>query len=1255
MTKKKPSPQNRIWEKERRDRLNQTFDGLSKLLPDYEPATQLSKIEILQRAIEYVEKLQNKIKASLEERDALLKKHVDELEERLQALIARNEDLAALLKKANINVPPCKHGSTGGKDNSEDKPGDATENVKTVGKPNKKASPKKKIKEKEIEQLPELTVPSTNSVIEHQATSSAEECALPTAVVVASCSPETGSVSAASCAVGTRITDCNKESTAATMVTRSISIPSTCFVMANNQIVGTLKQTSGVNVTPALLSTPIMATGVLISNNGSVLQMPLVPPQSSLLIVSNEDVRSKICLKKKTDSAKSQSRTKNAQKAKFSIKSIDVISGRIINGKIPIPPLKRTSRTLVKAKKEARKKRRKRKIADPKENDESTAKKRKVDESELLKQSKTEMTDCTPQKTTEELQQKNSASQAVDEVQTTEITTTETVMDDQANSLDMNLDQTDLSSDLFANLQVPDAESGENQGSLSPTAAYLMNFPLVATGGGKIAGSQAYTSGEAEIPDVETDKKVTSLQTNDNNLLLDNFSSYFSSSVYGGMESVGPVVSESVTTSTATSTSFSTIYQSIDSMLDHKTSRTKNTSDCRFNTTPFTFTLTPSSTTATTQASFDYRHCSTSSYYYPTSVTTAKPIDEYGLLKPPIVSEFTFSLTSTTPSAPKTVQSQYTNSTIYSSTMTTPSYSTYGYQSKNTNKAASYTANYIPETSKSDTKTPKKYDFLETEKPATSFTFCLTSTTKTLPKYTQSSVATPSVACAIQSAITTISSYSKVEDCLYKTAKPTTHGHQPYKTPSKQKLVHSYPIVSSSHTTYQSQSSSYQQSKYDVNWMASQDPKPTPSQDYSQLLPVLDFNSTPSHSYQTTNIDLSRKSDIFFAHPTGEENLVTWSPNKLTNILNDTTSSYYPPTTVSLPNLNGDLALNSITSNCQQPATAKSSAQNRKVNDSSSTFLSVQQLVDQPRKNSNKNYFSCNSYPPNQKPLQNNYSAEALIAAPSNNSTKKDKYSNDQAYNSYNAYVTDTNSATGLSFNFDYSSDYNKNYNYNCQQNYMTSFMDNSYGLPTLPAVTTSSAGTNYSSYGYSSEKKQQSNSYYQNSSYQVASSSDIPYYVPSSEKRAASSKSKKYPKQPPTSSSDYSSHPATSNPSYFPAILPPPPPSLADDTLCYNNFNFNPSVTAKSAATSCYSQPYHNAAVPNYSFGTGATGSAAAQSYPTQAGASNTASVGSSLTNFNLSTICPEINEKSTRASGPPSVAVGTAVRQAITGGSGW
>ncbi|XP_058461008.1 mucin-5AC-like [Malaya genurostris] len=1249
MTKKKPSPQNRIWEKERRDRLNQTFDGLSKLLPDYEPATQLSKIEILQRTIEYVEKLQNKIKAFLEERDVFLKKHVDELEERLQALIARNEDLAALLKKANITVPPCKHGSTGIKDGSQDTSIDVPEIAKKSSKPNKKTSPKKKDKEKKIDQQSEPIVPPINSVIEQQATIS-DGTSASTTDAVTSGSPETSDSSVTSSVLDTRKHDSNNEAKIATTVTMSTCIPSTCFVMANNQIVGTLKQTNGVNVTPTLLSTPIMATGVLISNNGSVLQMPLVPPQSSLLIVSNEDVRFKICLKKKSDSAKSQSKAKHLQNSKFSIKSIDVIPGRIINGKIPIPPLKRACRTLVKLRKEPRKKRRKRKITDTKEREELNDKKMKLESGTQTKEEK--VANCTQQEVTEESQPiVTSISENVRLQTAAQLTASETTIEEGANSLDMNLDQTDLSNDLFANLQVPDADSGENQGSLSPTAAYLMNFPLVASGG-KIAGNQTFAPGDGEISDVvENDKKVTPLQTNDNNLLLDNFSSYFSSSVYGGLDGVVPVVSEPVTTAAVTSTNFSTIYQSIDSMLEHKTSCTKNTSDCRYNATSFTFTLTPTSSTVTTQSSFDYRHSSTSNYYYPTTVTTTKPIDEYGLLKPAIVSEFTFSLTSTTSSAPKTMQSQYTNSSIHSSTMTTPSYSTYDYQSKIANKAASYTANYIPETPKPDMKTPKKYDFLEAEKPATSFTFSLTSTTKTLPKYTQSSIATPSTACVMQNAVTSISSsYSKVEDCLYKIAKSTTH---PYKNPPKQKLLQTYPTATSSHITYQSQPSSCQQSKYDVNWMASQDPKPNTNQECAQLLPGLDINPTSSHSFQTANIDLSRKSDIFFAHPsTGEENLVAWSPNKLTNILNDTTSSYYPPTTVSLPNLNGDLALNSIINNCPPVTTTKFSGQTRKVNDTGSSFLSVQQLVDQPRKSTNKNYFNCTSYPNNQKPLQNNYSAEALIAAPSNSASKKDKLLHETSYNSYGTYNADTNATTGLSFNFDYSTDYNKNYNYNCQQNYMTSFMDNSYGLPTLPAVATSStSSTNYSSYGYSSEKKQTS-SYYQTSSYQVAPSAEIPYYVPSSEKRATSSKSKKYSKQPQTNT-DHSSHPTTTTTSsYFPAGIlppPPPPPNLQDDTHCYNNFNFNPSVTAKSA--SCYTQPYQNAAVPNYSFGSG-TGP-----YPMHAGGNNTVTAGSSLTNFNLSTICPEINEKSAEnnTGGLQPAAIGTTVRQAITGGSGW
>lgn len=57
------SSRNKAWEKDRRDRLNQTFDDLAKLLPKHDPKARLSKIEILQKAIVLIEDLDRKLKA----------------------------------------------------------------------------------------------------------------------------------------------------------------------------------------------------------------------------------------------------------------------------------------------------------------------------------------------------------------------------------------------------------------------------------------------------------------------------------------------------------------------------------------------------------------------------------------------------------------------------------------------------------------------------------------------------------------------------------------------------------------------------------------------------------------------------------------------------------------------------------------------------------------------------------------------------------------------------------------------------------------------------------------------------------------------------------------------------------------------------------------------------------------------------------------------------------------------------------------
>lgn len=57
------SRRNKAWEKDRRDRLNQTFNDLAKLLPDHDPKSPFSKIEILQKSVALIDELNRKLKA----------------------------------------------------------------------------------------------------------------------------------------------------------------------------------------------------------------------------------------------------------------------------------------------------------------------------------------------------------------------------------------------------------------------------------------------------------------------------------------------------------------------------------------------------------------------------------------------------------------------------------------------------------------------------------------------------------------------------------------------------------------------------------------------------------------------------------------------------------------------------------------------------------------------------------------------------------------------------------------------------------------------------------------------------------------------------------------------------------------------------------------------------------------------------------------------------------------------------------------
>jgi hypothetical protein len=65
------SSKSRVWERDRRERLNLFFKNLSSLLPNYDPTATLSKAEILQKATNYIRELQqensNLLHGSLDE------------------------------------------------------------------------------------------------------------------------------------------------------------------------------------------------------------------------------------------------------------------------------------------------------------------------------------------------------------------------------------------------------------------------------------------------------------------------------------------------------------------------------------------------------------------------------------------------------------------------------------------------------------------------------------------------------------------------------------------------------------------------------------------------------------------------------------------------------------------------------------------------------------------------------------------------------------------------------------------------------------------------------------------------------------------------------------------------------------------------------------------------------------------------------------------------------------------------------------
>lgn len=470
--------------------------------------------------------------------------------------------------------------------------------------------------------------------------------------------------------------------------------------------------------------------------------------------------------------------------------------------------------------------------------------------------------------------------------------------------------------------------------------------------------------------------------------------------------------------------------------------------------------------------------------------------------------------------------------------------------------------------------------------------------------------------------------------------------------------------------------------KQHVNWMTDME-----KNEYPASIPPLDYTqsaSLPNHylPQPTTQLPNSQKnSDIYFAHQIVEENF-QWSPNKMidTPNINSTT----------LPNLHGDLALNnSLTPKPQVSSLDKSktsrpmlsthmhqSPQNAVPNPTNSYF-SVSQLVEHPKSvgqlkpyedaalqsktsksTSNQSRFkhkdskkivkppaNVSNFTPNifvesfaynepqKQNHSNNYSAEALISIhPPKKETKSlPNYANQSDYcNQLDTYN-----------NMDYLNE--SNYNYYNNSYFTSSITDNEtyfcsgtypdQQFPINKSSRTSATSTkqlsaigdttygshtsqnNLYSFPHPSGKLCQQSSQYKNSTPQLPASYN--------QSRSYSNASKKQFKQDlipsyePNSSTNYFTPSLNINT----PIIPHPPLITTPNIPSNEDFNYTSHINYPTslAKTSSYPAAQQMAETNGMLHGSVVGGG----------GGGGGVGAGNLVTNFNLSTICPEINDK--------------------------
>ncbi|RZB40490.1 proteoglycan 4-like, partial [Asbolus verrucosus] len=601
----------REWEKERRNRLNEAFNALCKLLPCYDPSINTSKIDILRNAAGYIEELQ--------------REEFKKLQERIKRLLSKNEHLCSLLRDAKITIPPgcaiVKKFRSPLSWSNKILPDQAKFlQKKEIEKENNGST--KKLQGRKFTNKNKSKVGVQNGTPKHRK-----------AILNRS---ETKKLRPGSKKKKVKPLAPSK----CVIVLSQPSISQSCYVITNAPSNNILSNTSTVITNSGLITNPLVSSktaktvssisslgpGTLILANGTI--MPVLPQQTVLasqiitnpLPLNNRPPiillpRNPVTLQNGTVFTTNSTSTQSSKIASTAVKTLPRIKPKYcltkttqVN-KVPIPAL--TSRyannDLVLNKNEPKLSKNKtiEKKAVPKEPDKkaelpetgekrkssevaeiSDAKKPKNDEAKSenrveeksdkaaveavedkpLETKETEKPEEAPKNLETNEQSKKGASVEVETGEGSPKTTEAEAKkpEETSTTLELNINHSELSNDIFASLQVP--AGCQNPESTSPTAAFLLAFPLVSSlTGVKVTEvteednteSQRGTPTLLQIGTMDTTKPTQSESLTPSLLNLDNlpfFSSKDISGFYSSFES-----NMTTTTTTVASTTVKTI------------------------------------------------------------------------------------------------------------------------------------------------------------------------------------------------------------------------------------------------------------------------------------------------------------------------------------------------------------------------------------------------------------------------------------------------------------------------------------------------------------------------------------------------------------------------------------------------------------------------------------------------------------------------------------------------------------------------